>query len=114
GRAGLDEFEHALDDAQVSAFRDRVRMVLDDEVDSAYPRRWLGRVDVETADGRTLRGRVDVPKGDPGNSLTRPELEEKAVRLGRFGGSARETGVRAAIDRIRRLDSVDRMGRLVP
>jgi 2-methylcitrate dehydratase PrpD len=39
GRAGLDEFEHcALEDARVTAFRERVRMVLDPEVDGAYPR----------------------------------------------------------------------------
>ncbi len=111
--AGLDDFEHALDDARVSAFRDRVRMVLDDEVDAAYPRRWLGRVDVETTDGRTLRGRVDVPKGDPGNSLSRTELEQKAVRLARFGAAATESEVRAAIERIWRLDSVERVERLV-
>ena len=113
GSASLDDFEHALDDVRVSAFRERVRMVLDDEVDSAYPRRWLGRVDVETTDGRVLRGRVDVPKGDPGNSLSRAELAEKAVRLARFGESATEAEVRAAIDRIMMLDSVDRVGRLV-
>jgi 2-methylcitrate dehydratase PrpD len=88
-------------------------MVLDDEVDSAYPRRWLGRVDVETTDGRMFRGRVDVPKGDPGNSLSRDELAEKAVRLARYGGSATEAEVRAAIDRIRELDSADRVERLV-
>ena len=113
GSASLDDFEHALDDARVSAFRDRVRMVLDDEVDSAYPRRWLGRVDVETTDGRLLRGRLDVPKGDPGNSLSRTELAEKAVRLARHGGSATEAEVRSAIDRIWELDSADRVGRLV-
>jgi 2-methylcitrate dehydratase PrpD len=113
GRAGLDDFEHALDDAKVSAFRERVNMVLDDEVDSAYPRRWLGRVDVETTDGRTLHGRVDVPKGDPGNALSRAELEEKAVRLARFARSATEAEVRGTIERIRRLDTADRVERLV-
>jgi 2-methylcitrate dehydratase PrpD len=79
--------------------------VLDDEVDAAYPRHWLGRVDVETTDGRTLRGRVDVPKGDPGNSLSRAELEQKAMRLSRFSGAANDSEVRAAIERILRLDS---------
>jgi 2-methylcitrate dehydratase PrpD len=113
GSASLDDFEHALNDDRVSAFRERVRMVLDGEVDSAYPRRWLGRVDVETTDGRTLSGRIDVPKGDPGNSLSRSELEAKALRLARFGGGARESEVRGAIHRILSLDSADRVGRLV-
>ncbi len=113
GSASLDDFEHALDDGRVSAFRKKVRMVLDDEVDAAYPRRWLGRVDVETTDGRMLRGRVDVPKGDPGNSLSRSELEAKALRLARFGGGAHESQVRAAIHRILSLDSTDRVAGLL-
>ena len=113
GSAGLDDFAHALEDPRCRSFRGRVRMVLDDEVDSAYPRRWLGRVDVETTDGRTLRGRVDVPKGDPGNSLSRSELEAKALRLARFGGGAHESQVRAAMHRIWSLDSIDRVAGLV-
>ena len=113
GSAGLDDFEHALEDPNVSTFRARVRMVLDPEVDAAYPRRWLGRVDVETTDGRRLTGRVDVPRGDPGNSLSRPELEEKALRLARFGGGVPEAQVRLAIERIWSLDAARRVGRLV-
>lgn len=111
--AGLDDFETALDDARVTALRERVRMVLDAEVDHEYPKRWIGKVDVETTDGRTLRARVDVPKGDPGNSLTRSELEAKALRLARYAGGATETETRAAIQRVVRLDSTERVGRLV-
>ena len=113
GSAGLDDFETALDDRGVTAFRGRVRMVLDAEVDAAYPRRWIGKVDVETTDGRLLSARVDVPKGDPENSLSRPELEAKALRLARYAGGATEAEARAAIQRILRLDSADRVGRLV-
>jgi 2-methylcitrate dehydratase PrpD len=114
GRAGLDEFEHhALEDARVAAFRQRVRMVLDAEVDAAYPRRWVGKVDVETTDGRVLSARVDVPKGDPGNSLSRAELEEKAVRLGRFRGGAGEPQVREAANRIWQIEREARVGRLI-
>ncbi len=113
GSAGLDDFEGALDDARVSSFRERVRMVLDDEVDAAYPRRWLGRVEVETVDGRTLRGRVDVPKGDPGNSLSRLELEQKVLRLARFSGGATDAEAKAAIERVWRLDGAEHVGRVM-
>ena len=34
-------------------------MILDAEVDAAYPQRWLGRVTVTTTDGRTLQGAID-------------------------------------------------------
>lgn len=99
--AGLGEFEdHALQDAKVAAFRDKVEMELDDEINAAYPRQWIGRVTVKTTDGRTLAGRVDVPKGDPGNTLSRPELEAKALQLGAFRHGASEAEMRTIIARV--------------
>lgn len=114
GHASLDDFEHhALEDPRVAAIRGRVRMVLDPEVDSAYPRRWIGKVDVETTDGRMHSARVDVPKGDPGNSLSRAELEDKAVMLGAFAGGAGEADVREAAARVWRIDEATHVGRLM-
>ncbi|NUA26763.1 MmgE/PrpD family protein [Cupriavidus basilensis] len=99
--AGLGEFEdHALQDAKVAALRDKVEMELDDEINAAYPRQWIGRVTVKTTDGRTLAGRVDVPKGDPGNTLSRPELEAKALQLGAFRHGASEAEMRTIIARV--------------
>lgn len=101
GKAGLEEFrDHALTDPRVAEFRAKVRMALDPEVDGAYPRRWLGRVEVTTVDGRTLRGALDEPKGDPGNPLSRAELEDKARRLARFSGAASEAEANALIARV--------------
>jgi 2-methylcitrate dehydratase PrpD len=101
--AGLNEFETALDDQAVAAFRDKVTMALDAEVDAAYPARWIGKVTVHTTDGRTLDGRVDEPKGDPGNTLSRAELEDKAYRLAEFGGVVSKAEMAAAIEAIWRL-----------
>ena len=101
GRAGLGEFtENALDDARLRSFHDKVSMRLDAEVDGAYPKRWIGKVEIETADGRRIAQRVDTPKGDPGNTLSRPELEDKAMRLAGYAGGATETEMRAVIDRV--------------
>ncbi|MGZ2749142.1 MmgE/PrpD family protein [Burkholderia stagnalis] len=88
GYAGVDEFERDYAAADVAAFRDRVTMALDDEVDRAYPARWIGKVTVTTRDGRTLAGRVDEPKGDPGNTLSRDEIADKVRRLAAFSGAA--------------------------
>lgn len=81
GFAGLDEFEAALGDARIDAFRQKVTMQLDPEVDAAYPDKWLGKVRVLTKDGRALEAFVSDPKGDPGNTLSRDEIEEKVKRL---------------------------------
>ncbi len=98
--AGLAEFDAHWRDPAVIAFRDRVNMQLDAEVDAAYPARWLGKVVVETVDGRRLEARVDEPKGDPGNALARAELEAKALRLAAYRGGASEAEMRSVIDRI--------------
>ena len=105
GVAGLSEFEDGWAAPEVGAFRERVRMTLDPEVDGAYPRRWIGKVVVRTRDGRALRGRVDEPKGDPGNSLSRDEIESKFARLVAHGGAASEDEVRALVARAWALDS---------
>ncbi|WP_445323899.1 MmgE/PrpD family protein [Pseudomonas sp. EL_65y_Pfl2_R95] len=92
GKAGLPEFEaFALQDPRVASFRDKVSMQLDTEVDAAYPQRWLGRVEVLTIDGRQLHSAIDEPKGDPGNTLSRPELEDKFRRLLAFAGQKSAT-----------------------
>jgi 2-methylcitrate dehydratase PrpD len=80
-----------------------VTMVLDAEVDAAYPKRWLGRVSVQTRDGRTLECRVDTPKGDPANTLSRSELEDKAQRLTGFSQAATPEELKQVIARIWRL-----------
>lgn len=98
--AGLKEFDGAWNDPRIAAFREKVAMQLDAEVDSAYPARWIGKVTVVTTDGRVLHGRVDEPKGDPGNTLSRDELEQKALRLAAFSGGASEAEMRAAFERI--------------
>jgi len=111
--ADLANFDRALKDKAVEEFRDRVVMELDEEVDTAYPARWIGKVTVTTHDGRTFTGRVDEPKGDPGNTLTRPEIEDKALRLGTYLGAASPAEVKALIGKIWSISSQSTVGRLV-
>lgn len=114
GSAGLTEFETAYDSERVVAFRHKVTMVRDDEVDAAYPVRWIGKVTVTMQDGRTFAGRVDEPKGDPGNTLSRAELEDKALRLARFGAAASDAEMAALCTRIWALADVSQVGKLLP
>jgi 2-methylcitrate dehydratase PrpD len=113
GHAGLAEFDAHFRDTAVVALRDKVNMQLDDEVDRAYPARWIGKVVVETIDGRTLAARVDEPKGDPGNTLTRPELEDKALRLAAYRDGATPAEMRDVIARVWSLAGVERVGSLL-
>jgi 2-methylcitrate dehydratase PrpD len=113
GRAGLTDFDAHWRDADVTAFRGRVEMALDAEVDAAYPARWIGKVSVRTRDGRTVEARVDDPKGDPGNTLSREEIEEKAQRLAAYRDGASRADMTRAIERIRTLRTTPRVGFLL-
>ena len=114
GYAGLDEFDRHFLAPRIAALRDKVTMQLDTEVDTAYPQRWIGKVIVRTQDGRTLQARVDEPKGDPGNTLSRPELEDKARRLAAYGGAATPAEMDALIARTWGVADAPRMGRWLP
>jgi 2-methylcitrate dehydratase PrpD len=89
-------------------------MVLDLEIDAAYPERWVGLVELTTADGRQIISRVDVPKGDPDNTLTRPEIEAKAHRLAAFSGGADPEELERLVERVRTLDRQQDVRDLLP
>lgn len=113
GHAGLTEFdEHFLSDT-TQALRDKVTMALDPEVDAAYPRRWIGKVTVHTTDGRVFHGRVDEPKGDPGNTLSRAEITAKALRLAAYSGGATPQAMQQAVDRLWNVAQWPTVGRLL-
>ena len=113
-QAGIPEFDRHFRDATVVALRDKVRMELDREVDAAYPTRWIGKVTVRTTSGEALHGRVDEPKGDPGNTLSRAELDDKAIRLASYSSAATADEMRTIIAGVRGLPDVVKVGRLFP
>lgn len=105
GSAGIDDFtEEALEDPGLREFSERVEMVQDREVDAAYPERWIGLVEIETTSGETITSRVEVPKGDPDNTLSREEVEEKARNLAAHGGGASDEEMDRIISRAWNLD----------
>lgn len=113
-KAGLTEFDQGFKIDEVVRFRDKVTMVLDAEVDRMYPARWVGKVTVMTVDGRVLHGRVDEPKGDPGNTLSRAELEDKALRLASYSSAATEAEMRGLFAKVWELERAPVIGRFFP
>jgi 2-methylcitrate dehydratase PrpD len=111
--AGLQEFADHFSDPEICALRDQVTMELDPEIDAAYPKRWIGRVTVILKDGRQLHGRVDEPKGDPGNTLSRTEITDKALRLAAFSGGATADEMTRAIDALWNIRKQTKVGFLL-
>lgn len=113
-RAGMAEFDAVLGDDRVRPFLSKVEMKPDEEVEAAYPDRWIGKVSVRTVDGRTLEARVDEPKGDPGNTLSRAEIDDKARRLALYGRAVDERELETLMPRLWSIAKADRIGPLLP
>jgi 2-methylcitrate dehydratase PrpD len=115
GSAGIDDFtEEALEDPELRGFSERVEMVFDPDVDAAYPQRWIGLVEIETTGGERVTSRVDVPKGDPGNTLSREEIETKARSLAAFQSGASDEEMDRIIGRVWNLDREPDVRDLLP
>lgn len=112
GHAGLDEFENHFLDPEICQLRDNVSMQLDPQVDQAYPQRWIGKVSVKTHAGTEFHGQLDEPKGDPGNTLTRSEIESKAIRLALFSKGAGESEMQSIIAQLWQIAHAPQVGYL--
>lgn len=81
-RAGLQEFSaENLNDLKVREFMRRVEVVENDEFTRNFPKLWTAEVTVELTDGRVLKGRADMPEGDPVNLVPQARLEQKCLDL---------------------------------
>jgi len=86
GTAGVEAFTpDTIRNPQVCDFAKCVSMVLDPEVDAAYPQKWIGKVAVTTRDQRVIERRLEYPKGDPQNPLSSEERLAKFHRLASLG-----------------------------
>ena len=80
-----------------SELREKVSMIVDDRIDSAYPDKWGSRVEVKMKSGALFTAFTDCPRGDPENMLSQRELEQKVLRLAEFSGRADADSIRRII-----------------
>lgn len=76
GRLGLAEFlPAAFTERRIEKLMDKVEYAIDPA--STFPRHYSGEVEVTLDDGRKLRNRVAVNRGNPERPLTNAEIEAK-------------------------------------
>lgn len=78
GKVGPEAFtEERLEERDIKELVRRVVLKRDEELDEGYPARWPAIVEIVTRDGRREEVRVDTPKGDPENPMSREDLAAK-------------------------------------
>ena len=86
GKAGLDEYtDNFIANDQIQSITDKVCVRAVEELTSLCPQKRVAEVTVKTSKG-VFKERVDYPKGEPENPISRQELEEKFRSLAMYGG----------------------------
>ncbi len=81
-QVGLSAFTaDRLDDPKIKEVMRRISLVRDSELGKVYPERWPAIAEITTKAGQTHAARIDFPRGDPKNPMSREELEAKFNNL---------------------------------
>lgn len=69
--------QERIDDASLHAVMDKVKVVANTEFEALFPEYQPSQVTITLSDGKSFQKRVDVPKGDPRDPMTRDEIKVK-------------------------------------
>ncbi len=98
-------------DPKIRKFLPKVEIAAESELDEIYPKKWPAIVEAKTKDGNKYTHRVDVPKGDPGNALTKGEVEDKFMKL--TEGVLGRQKVEKLLEIINKLEQLDDITQLI-
>lgn len=91
GSAGLASYsEKTISDDKILELTSKVIVIEDEELTALCPEKRASILTIYLSNGKTLTKRVDYPKGEPENPLTKEELEEKFRELAMYGGLTKE------------------------
>ncbi len=86
GRAGLQEFtEEAVRDGDTLALTRKVSVGADEDFSAAFPGEQTAVMTIRMKDGSEFSRRVDFPKGEPENPMSRDEFKERYDALMAYG-----------------------------
>ncbi|KIL45148.1 MmgE/PrpD family protein [Jeotgalibacillus soli] len=84
GSANLDDFnDSSLWNNETRQLMKKVSVVLDPEINAAYPEKWGAGIEVHYTNGDIVELKTDFPKGDPENPVSAKDLLEKYRNLAR-------------------------------
>ncbi|MGZ5233989.1 MAG: MmgE/PrpD family protein, partial [Burkholderiales bacterium] len=94
----------AIDDSARREIAKRVEIVVDPEMEAAYPRHYGARVDLELANGERRGSKVLDPHGMPADPCTERERLDKFSRL-----ASRVKSVQSITEIVRRVQSAEQL-----
>jgi len=100
----------AIGDPQRKELAHRIEMFVDPEMESAYPRHYGSKIEIEFADGRLLTSSLLDPHGMPADPCSQTERNEKFVRLsGNLFSTAKSNQIIECIERIEEKENINQL-----
>ncbi len=91
GKAGLREYDEPyIYDSDILALTKKIKVFDDVELSNQFPRTTSAIVDVKMKSGESFSERVDYPKGEPGNPMTKEEFNVRYFELMEYGDRTKE------------------------
>lgn len=82
GRVGVNEFrEEVIKDPRIAQVIPSIKVEVTEEMNSMYPAKWASKITIKTQRGDSYSIFIEYPKGDPENTMTDLEIEEKYLSL---------------------------------
>ncbi|MCC8173864.1 MAG: MmgE/PrpD family protein, partial [Odoribacter sp.] len=80
GKAGLDEFDKRhVQNNEILDLTKKVHVYSDKEFSKLFPEMTIAEVMVETVSGQKFSKRIDFPKGEPENPMSKSEFENRFI-----------------------------------
>jgi 2-methylcitrate dehydratase len=96
--------EVRIHDPKLIPVMDKIKVVANNEFESLFPKYQPSQVTITTSDGKSFTKLVDVPKGDPRDSMTAEEIGVKFTALGK--GVIGEAACKTLAAAIMKLDTL--------
>ncbi len=91
GKAGIMEFtDEYVADEQIKKLISKINIVADPEISKLVPQQRSAIVEINTFSSNIFNKRVDFPKGEPENPLSKEEIELKFQNLAEFSNKSSE------------------------
>lgn len=108
GRVGVNEFqEDVLKDPRIAQIVPRIKVEVTEEMNAMYPAKWASRITIRTRRGDLHNIFIEYPKGDPENTMTDLEIEEKYLSLATI--KIPESGALKLLERCRSIEGHESM-----
>lgn len=86
-KTGMDAFEDdCLKNSEIQKLTEKVKVIENKEMSAAFPKKTIAEVEIITNNEQIIKGKSELPKGEPENPLSDNEIIEKFKSLASYSG----------------------------